>query len=124
LLPELTFVTRRWEANVAHVKVEVEVGIFDPIRMVEAEGHFDEPATKWRQQVEALADDAFDFVERKRCSGSGRVENSEAADMSVCRGRFHVEKAGVEAGELLQVRLLKRDWARRLFFGRASPPVI
>jgi hypothetical protein len=43
--------------------------------------------------------------------------------MSVRRGRFHVEKAGVEAGELLQVRLLKRDWARRVFLARASSPV-
>ena len=56
-LAELLRRARRRHGVVSHVEVEVEVGVLDPIRQVEAERHFDEPTPERRQQPEAIGDE-------------------------------------------------------------------
>ena len=51
---------------VAHVEVEVEVGVLDPVRQVEPERHLDEPATERDEQPEALLDEAAGSPRRTR----------------------------------------------------------
>ena len=50
----------RRERGGADVVVEVEVGVLDPQRVVQAEGHLDQPAAERRREVEAGAVDLLD----------------------------------------------------------------
>ena len=83
----------------ADVEVEVEIRIVDPVRMVELEGHLDEPAT---HRLEASDQRIEPFV-----GGLVRIEvavgsfvDRQAVHVTVRVGRFHVEEARVEAGQL------------------------
>ena len=87
--------------DVAHVEGEVEVGVLDPHRVVEAEGHLDEPAPEGRREVEALLVQLAEAVEREAAGRGGRVEHEEAGDVHRRRRGLHVQERGVETGESL-----------------------
>ena len=61
-LCELTAVTGRRHGDVAEVEIEVEVGIFDPIRVIESERDFDQPPTERRHQMKSGLDERTDLV--------------------------------------------------------------
>ena len=64
LIAELVGGTGRSETDVADVVVEVEVGVVDPVRMVEPERDVDESATHRRQVADQGAEPFVDHVER------------------------------------------------------------
>ena len=53
-LAQLLHACRAGHGDVAQVPVEVEVGVLDPDRVVQAERHLDEAAPERRREVEAL----------------------------------------------------------------------
>ena len=103
---ELAVVAGRRHGAVADVEVDVEVGILDPVRVVEAERYLHELARERRQQVEPLADEPADVLVREVAAGRRRrVVDGEAADVAVCPRRLDRQELGVEARELEHVRL-------------------
>ena len=101
-LGELVVTPGRRHAGVADVEVEVEVGILDPVGVVEAERHLAETAPQRLEEMEPALD--------LRPPGGERVVvgvvlglgvDREAGDVAELRARFHVQERGVEAGQLL-----------------------
>ena len=54
-LADLMIVAWRWNCGVTHMKVEIEVWVLDPKRMVETEGHFANAAPQWFEQMQTLS---------------------------------------------------------------------
>ena len=88
----------------AEVVVELELGIVDPHRVMEAEGHSERPLPERGHQVETLLNDPADL--RVACRGReegacalGRVEHEGDAHVHGRRGRLEGEEGGVHAGE-------------------------
>ena len=101
-LGDLVVAPGRWHTPVADVEVEVEVGILDPVGVVEAERHLAEAAPQRFEQMEPALD--------LRPPGRERVVvgvvlglgvDREAGDVAELRARLHVQERGVEAGQLL-----------------------
>ena len=73
-------VAGRRHRRLADVEVEVEVGVLDPVRVVEAERHLGELPAERRQHVDALADQPADVLAAQRAAGRGRrVVDRQAA---------------------------------------------
>ena len=66
LLGELLVVTWRGEGQLPDVIFDVEVGVLDPVRLIEAERHVDEPATERRDQVQPRLDQVGQAGKRQR----------------------------------------------------------
>ena len=81
--------------------VEVEVGVLDPQRVVEPEGHLDEPAPERRGEVQALAVHLLHPLEVDAALGGGGVEDHQPRHVHVGRRRLQVQERGVETGEAL-----------------------
>ena len=97
---ELARAAGRGQRGAAHVVVEVEVGILDPQRVVQAERHRHEPAPERRQQVRSAP--AAGRAPGRRSKPPGTVDGSRIAALITCmwcRRRLEREKGGIEAGE-------------------------
>ena len=92
---------------VTDVEVEIEVGVLDPVRQVEAERHLDEPATERHEQTEALLDEAAGADEELVGAEAGDVEEVERRHVPERAARLHVEERRVHPGELLHGRTLR-----------------
>ena len=103
-LAELPRAARSGHGDPSHVVVEVEVGVFDPHRVVQPEGHLGQAAPERRQQVQALAQHLLDPLERVAALDGGRVEHRDLERVHVQRGGLHVEEPGVEARQPLHGR--------------------
>ena len=99
-LRQLVVASGRRHRRVADVEVEVEVGVLDPERVVQVEGHLDQPAPQRLEEVEAFGDHRL--PRRKRLVGivGGPFVDRQAGDMAELRRRLHVEEGGVEPAEL------------------------
>jgi hypothetical protein len=101
-LGDLVVTPGRWHAAVADMEVEVEVGILDPVRMVEAERHLAKTAPQRLEQVEPALDLGPPGRERVVVGVVlGLGVDREAGDVAELPSRLHVQERGVEAGELL-----------------------
>ena len=89
------------------VKVEVEVGIFDPHRVGEVQGHLHQPASERRHQVDPPADELLDVLEGVAAGDRGRVEHHGHGHVHVVGGVLEVEEGGVEPGQSFHVRSSK-----------------
>ena len=72
---ELPPVARLRQRDVAHVVLEVEVGVLDPVRVVEPERHLHQPLAERARHVQAAADVLEDPLERDlaaRARSTGR----------------------------------------------------
>ena len=100
LFGELVGPAGRGEPDVANVVVEIEVGIVDPIRVVEFERHLDQPPTHGfeaaEQRVEAFVGGLIRIEVALRPFVDG-----ETVHVAVGVGGLHVEETRVEAGQLL-----------------------
>ncbi len=84
----------------ADVVVEVEVGIVDPVRMVELERHLDQPPTHRFEPTEQRIETVVgDLVRIEVAIGS--LVDRQAVDVTVGVGGLHVEETRIEAGQLL-----------------------
>jgi hypothetical protein len=101
-LGDLVVAPGRWHATVADVEVEVEVGILDPVGVVEAERHLAETAPQRLEEMEPALDLCPPGGERVVVGVVlGFGVDREAGDVAELRTRFHVQERGVEAGQLL-----------------------
>jgi hypothetical protein len=101
-VPQLLVVAGRRHRGVADVEVDVEVGILDPVRIVEPERNRDEPARERRKEVQALTDEAGDACVGDLAARRGRrVVHGKAAHVPVGPGCLDREELGVQARELL-----------------------
>jgi hypothetical protein len=83
------------------VALEVEIGILHPDRVGEVEGHPHESATERLEEVDALAQQIDDALERVGLGRRGGIEDERAHDVGVHRRCLHVEERGVHAGQAL-----------------------
>ena len=95
---------RRRHGVVADVEVDVEVGVLDPVRQVEAERHLDEPPAERRQLVDALEDDLLGRLDPGAAGRALGVEDRHRRDVAEDRVGLHVEEADVHPRELLHRR--------------------
>ena len=104
---QLSPVTRLRQPNVANVKFEIEILVFDPVRVVEAERHVDELLAERPRAVQTLFDVAQDRLESLHAAGQRRlVVDLNAADVHRRARRFEIQKRRVHCGELLHVSSL------------------
>ena len=93
---ELPRASRGGKGDVSDVEVEIEVGVLDPVGLIEPERHLDESVTIRGNEVQPLADQRFEVVEVQRFGRGGRIEQCEPADVAVGRAGLDVEKERVE----------------------------
>ena len=96
----------------ADVVVEVEVGVVDPVRMVETERHFDQAAAHRFEPTDQGVESVVGGLVRVEVGRRPFVDR-QAVDMAVGGGRFHVQETGVESGQLLHVVSLAPIGSRR-----------
>ena len=92
------------EAGPSYVVVELELGVVDPHRVVEAEGHPERPLAQPGHQMDPLLDHPADLGvtggrREERPSALGRVEHQHGRHMQVGVGRLERQEGAVEAGE-------------------------
>jgi len=76
---ELAVLPGRRQGDLVQVIRQIEVWIFDPVRLIDAERDLDEPATQRRKQVQALLHDAAQVIEQQSCAIG--FEGEDIADM-------------------------------------------
>jgi hypothetical protein len=107
LVGELGVVARRGERHLTHVVAEVDLGLLDPVGMVEPERDVREPPPQRRELRAALGQQprhleaAEDAVRRRR-----RVEHRKTADVPRLAWVLKREELRVEAGQLPHARTL------------------
>ena len=106
-LGEPAVVARRRDGGLADVEVQVEVGVLDPVRQVDAERHARETPLQRRQEVDALADEPAEVGDLERAARRGRrVVDREAADVPVGARGLHGQELRVQRRELAHPRHL------------------
>ena len=91
----------RGQCGAAQVKVEIEVGIFDPHRRVEPERHLDDAPPQRRNEVQARLESGADLVVAEATGCRAGIENGDAEHVHVGSRCFKGEEGRVEAGETL-----------------------
>ena len=124
---ELGLAAGRRQAGPAQVVVEVEVGIVDPHRVVQSEGHPQGPLAQRGDQVEALLNHPADLRvpgrrREERAGALRRVEHERHADVHRCRGRLEREEGGVHPDECLHDHPLLSVSAARPSCARVPEP--
>ena len=84
----------------AHVEVEVKILVVHPIRMVEVEWHFGQATTERLNVADHRRKLGVHMFERIPVRRRSTVD-AKTIHMAKRGWRFHIEKAGIESGELL-----------------------
>ena len=101
LLGELVVVAGRRQRQLADVEVQVEVAVFDPVAVVEIEGHLDQPPAERRHERQALGDEALQVGQVERAAGNGRgVDDGDPAHVPVVAAVLEGQELLVGGGEL------------------------
>ena len=104
---ELPPVPRLRQRDVAHVVLEVELSVLDPVRMVEIERHAHQSSSEHVRQVQPLLDVLEDPLEGDLALRSRRlVVDQDARHVRRRVGRLAVHERGVESAQLLHGDLL------------------
>ena len=101
LLGQLGVVARGRQGQLPDVVLEVEVGVVDPVRVVQPERHPDELAAVHLEQVQPLLHGLAEVGVQVAAARTRRVEDRDGVDVAELRGRLHGQEARVEPGELL-----------------------
>lgn len=88
------------QAAVAHMVLEVELRVLDPVRLVEVERGFEQAAPEHRQQVQARGDQLLDGLEAEAGRGGRGVEDGQAAHVHGHGIGLQIQEDRVEAAEL------------------------
>jgi hypothetical protein len=102
LVGQLIGSTRRGQAHVADVEVEVEVGVVDPVRMVEVHRHLDDAPAHRFEHADHRLEPAVHGSERIEVGARALVDR-QTVDVAERRRRLHVQEAAVQSCELLHV---------------------
>ena len=100
-LGDLLVVARGRHRGVAHVEVEVEARVVDPVRVVEVEGHVEQPAAQRLEEVEPALDLVAPRRQRLVVGIVGPLVDRQARHVAELRPRLHVEERGVQPRQLL-----------------------
>ena len=104
---QLAPVPGRGQRDVAHVELEVEVLVDDPVRAVYAARHLLQSCAKLRRAPQATLETRDHGLEAHEAAGRGRrVVDPEPANVLWRAGQFEVDEGGVEDAELLHVRAM------------------
>ena len=112
LLSELIGGAGRGQAEVTDVVVEVEVGVVDPVRMIEPKRNVDEASPHGFEVAGHHTEALVDVLERFEVLGRPLVDR-EAVHVAVRVRRLHVQETCIEPGQLFHdVPNLPRATAR------------
>jgi hypothetical protein len=101
LLGQLRVGPGRSQGNLAHVELEVEVGIVDPVAVVEVEGNRGEAPAEGRHQWEAFGDELLEARQGQLAAGRGRrIEDRQRPDVPVVARVLERQELLIERGEL------------------------
>ena len=87
-----------------HVVVDVEVGVVDPDRVAQPEGHLDQPAPEHRCPGDAGGDGLLHPLEGVAPGNGGRVQHHGHGHLHVEGRGLEVEEAGIEPAESFHAR--------------------
>ena len=91
------------QADLANVILQIEARILDPIGMVQAERHVDQPPASGRHQVQAFLIEAHHrFQGQRPVRRRGRIEDGDRGHVHRRGRRVLVYEGGVLGAELLQ----------------------
>ena len=82
---QLPIIAGRRQRQLTDVELDVEVRIFDPIRLIEPQRHLGEAAAKRRDQMQPGLHQLGQPLEGQRLAALRRVEDAHTADMPVSR---------------------------------------
>ena len=97
---ELLRVAWRWHGVMAHVEVDVEVGILDPVGEVETHGHLDQSSSERGEEIDAFENGLLGRLQTGAAGCARGVVDVQRCDVAKCRRGLHVEEARIEAVEL------------------------
>src|SRR3954453_8430447 len=101
LVRELRVGTRTGERELPYVEVKVEVGVLDPVGVVEAQRHLGQAPAQRRKQREALRHQIADVIDLQWPAWPlGVVQNRESADVAALARGLECQELRVEAGQL------------------------
>ena len=102
LFAELLPVARRRQRHVAHVELEIEIAILDPVRMIGFARHFDELAPETPREVQPLFDVAENVPEPNTSARRGRlIVERQCRNVHVRVRRLRIDKGSILGAELL-----------------------
>jgi hypothetical protein len=104
---QLRVVARARQRAMAHVVLDVELGVLDPVRQVEVQGRLHQATPEHRQQVQPALDQAAHGVEAEILRAT-RVEDGQAADVHRHGVGLEVQEHRIEAAELAHRNSLHR----------------
>ena len=119
-LDQLVVRARRGERRLAQVELQVEVRVLDPERMVELQGHLDQPPAQ-RFQVRQAPGQLVPkhLVGRPVRDRPGRAKIARPLTWPNDRAGLHVQEAGVHPAQLLHDRVLPSADSETRRSGRA-----
>ena len=83
------------------MEVEIEVGVVDPVVVVEVERHLCQPPPEWRHQRQPLGDQGLQVRARDLAARRGRrVEHGERSDVAEVPGVLEREELLVKGCQL------------------------
>ena len=92
---QLAIITRRGQRQLADMELDVEIGVLDPVRLIQPKGHLHQAAAKQRDQMQPGLDELGQPLKRQRLAARGRIEDGHAAHVPVCRRRVERQKCGI-----------------------------
>ena len=102
LFTELLPIAGRRQRDVAHVELEIEIAILDPVRMIGFTRHFDELAPETLREVQPLFDIAEDVPEPNPSARRGRL----IVQRQRCDVHMSIRRLGIDEGSVLGTELL------------------
>ena len=114
LLGQLGVGAGRRQGQLAHVEVEIEVRVVEPVGVVEPEGHLHQPPPERRQQRQPFRDQVLDVGQLEPpARRGGWIQDRQPRHVARLPGRLEREELGVEAGQLAHATILPGADARR-----------
>ncbi len=112
----------RRHGALADVEVDVEVGVLDPVRVIEVERDADQLPAERRQQVQPLAHQAADVLDRDLAARRrGGVVDREPRHVAVGPRRLHGQELRVQARQLVHALLVSSRCLPRRGFPARGP---
>ncbi len=77
------------------MELDVEIGILDPVRLIQSKGHLHQTAAKQWHQMQAGLDESGQPLKREGLAARGRIKDGHTAHVPVGRWRVERQKCGI-----------------------------